>query len=249
MGAWIWVCAGVLAAVSLLAAPVVEELEVRHPERHGLLESFGGGVSVAYAIVDLLPSLAGAQAKLVGRQGRLYLLAEHHVYVVALLGLIVFYGLEVLARRPRTSRAGEGEEADLAIFWIHVGAFAVYSAVIGALLVFEKGTSGESLAWFTVAMAFHFFVNATSLQELQRKAYRRTGRWVMAGAVLAGCGAAVLAGAGSPTYVALAAFVAGGILVNVLKEELPAEKSIRFGVFALGAAGFTALLLRASAAE
>jgi outer membrane lipoprotein SlyB len=98
-------------------------------------------------------------------------------------------------------------------------------------------------------MSFHFFVNAMSLEELRPEGYRRTGRRVMAGAVLAGCGAAVLAGAGSPTYAAAAAFVAGGILVNVFKEELPAERSIRFGAFALGAACFTASLLRASAAE
>jgi hypothetical protein len=111
MGAWIWVCAGILAAVNLVAAPVVGRSRVRHAGREGLWESFAGGVAVSYAIVDLLPSLAGAQAKLVGREGWLSLLAEHHVYVVALLGLIVFYGLEVLTRRSRAKRVGAGKGA------------------------------------------------------------------------------------------------------------------------------------------
>jgi hypothetical protein len=39
------------------------------------------------------------------------------------------------------------------------------------------------------------------------------------------------------------AFVAGGVILNVLKEELPEERESRFWAFALGAAGYGALLL------
>jgi zinc transporter ZupT len=39
------------------------------------------------------------------------------------------------------------------------------------------------------------------------------------------------------------AFLAGGIILNVLKEELPAEKESRFWAFALGAGVYTVLLL------
>jgi zinc transporter ZupT len=41
----------------------------------------------------------------------------------------------------------------------------------------------------------------------------------------------------------LFAFLAGGVVLNVLKEELPEERQSRFAPFALGAAGYGALLL------
>ncbi len=38
------------------------------------------------------------------------------------------------------------------------------------------------------------------------------------------------------------AFVAGGVILNVLKEELPAEREARFAPFVAGAVLFTVLL-------
>jgi hypothetical protein len=41
----------------------------------------------------------------------------------------------------------------------------------------------------------------------------------------------------------LTAFLAGGVILNVLKEEVPSERQSRFWAFALGMAGYAALLL------
>jgi hypothetical protein len=42
---------------------------------------------------------------------------------------------------------------------------------------------------------------------------------------------------------ALFAFLAGAVIMNVLKEELPEERAARFGPFAAGAASYAALLM------
>ena len=41
----------------------------------------------------------------------------------------------------------------------------------------------------------------------------------------------------------LTAFLGGGVILNVLKEEVPSERQSRFWAFALGMAGYAALLL------
>lgn len=41
----------------------------------------------------------------------------------------------------------------------------------------------------------------------------------------------------------LLAFLAGGVMLNVLKEELPEERDSRFWAFLVGAAAYAALLL------
>lgn len=41
----------------------------------------------------------------------------------------------------------------------------------------------------------------------------------------------------------LFAFLAGGVILNVIKEEVPAERESRFSAFALGAVGYAGVLL------
>lgn len=45
--------------------------------------------------------------------------------------------------------------------------------------------------------------------------------------------------------VTLTAFLGGGVILNVLKEELPEERESRFWAFALGSATYALLLLAA----
>jgi hypothetical protein len=61
--------------------------------------SIGGGVSVAYVFVHLLPELAESQEVIAEAIGEGLAVLENHVYVVALLGLAAFYGLERAAAR------------------------------------------------------------------------------------------------------------------------------------------------------
>ncbi len=43
-------------------------------------------------------------------------------------------------------------------------------------------------------------------------------------------------------FVAVRAFLAGGVVLNVLKEELPERRRSRFSAFVFGAAGYALLL-------
>ncbi len=63
-----------------------------------------GGVSVAYVLVHLLPELAEQQETLREAIAEPLGFVENHVYLVALFGLAVFYGLERLAESSREQR-------------------------------------------------------------------------------------------------------------------------------------------------
>jgi hypothetical protein len=71
----------------------------RVPERQWL--SFGAGISIAYVFVDVLPMLSAGQATLAETTGTILEQLKHRVYLVALLGLVAFYSLELLAKRAR----------------------------------------------------------------------------------------------------------------------------------------------------
>jgi hypothetical protein len=61
--------------------------------------------------------------------------------------------------------------------------------------------------------------------------------------VLLGGGLGAVAQAPRVAVDALFALVAGGVVLNVLKEELPEDSASHFGGFALGAALYGALLV------
>ena len=210
--------------------------------RSAWLSAFGG-VSVAYVFVHLLPELARGQEEIEGEGGILGFL-EDHVYLMALLGLALFYGVETHSLRSRAARraaTGDDRTHDGA-FWLSIGSFAVYNAVIGYLLMRGELEEASALALYTFALAVHFVINDFGLREHHKDAYERVGRWVIAAAVLAGWVVGAVTTISERAIALVVAFIAGGVVLNVLKEELPGERQARFLPFIAGAALYAVLL-------
>ena len=207
--------------------------------------SGASGVSVAYVFLHLLPELSAGEEKVRRAVGEVAGMEESHVFLVALVGLAVFYGLERLAIRSREGHREEHghDRTTPGVFWIHIGSFAVYNALVGYLLVRGEREEISTLVLFTVALALHFVVNDYGLEEHHKEAYEGKGRWIVAAAVLAGWGVGALTRLPEVAPVLLMAFLGGGIVLNVLKEELPDERDSRFSAFLAGVAAYSVLLL------
>jgi zinc transporter ZupT len=202
---------------------------------------------VSYVFVHLLPELAEGQETVAEAldEGRGPAFLQSHIYLVALLGLVVFYGLERLATssRRRKRQASKEDSTSEGVFWLHISSFAVYNYLIGYLFLHRLATGLEDLLLFFVAMALHIVVNDHGLREHHKEAYLRGGHWILAAAVILGWVVALLTEIPEVIIAVLLAFLAGGVIMNVLKEELPEERESRFWAFALGAALYTAVLL------
>jgi zinc transporter ZupT len=204
--------------------------------------SMAGGAAVAYVFLHLFPELALAQESL-ERRGPLD--TGHEIYLLSLVGLAVFYGLERAAKVSRHERreAGEEDVPGPGVFWLHVVSFALYNTLVGYLLLHREDPTRRGLLLFFLAMALHFLVNDYGLRKDHRGAYDRSGRWILSAAVLLGWGIGTQVDIGELPLALLFAFLAGGIVLNVLKEELPAERESRFSAFVLGAGGYAAILM------
>lgn len=206
--------------------------------------SFAGGVSVAYVFLHLLPRISEGQRALEEELGEGFAVLSYHAYLVALAGLVVFYGLERAAVKKR-GRGKEGYEVlDVPqVFWLHIVSYSFYNAIIGYLLI-DRGEQGyTALMWYVVAITLHFVVNDFSLREHHERRYHTSGRWILAGAILAGWFAGWATEVGAVVVNALLAFIAGGIVLNALKEELPEERQSQFGAFALGVVFYVGMLV------
>jgi hypothetical protein len=231
--------------VAALVLALVHLMGVRLPflrsEPRSSTLSLAGGVSVAYVFVHLLPELAESQRVVAETEWQVLAFLEHHAYLVALLGLATYYALERGVRQHRRDQ-GDAPTAP-GVFWFHVAAFALYNAVIGYLLVHRERPGLSALIWYTVAMALHFLVTDYGLRQDHREMYSHEARWILVSAIMGGYILGRLTALSELAVLALAAFVSGGIILNVLKEELPEERESRLSAFVLGAIGYAAILV------
>ncbi len=236
---------GVLAVAMAYIHTLGGRLQFLHVVPRCTWLSIAGGVSVAYVFVYILPRLARSQ-ELVNLAGILKMrYMESHIYVLALIGLTAFYGLERAAKsaRNRNRQAGQGDHAGQTVFWLHMSSFAIYNFLIGYLLVHREAPGMFGLALFFVAMSMHLLVNDFALWTDHKDAYRDRGRWILASAVLAGWTVGIITGIHELVLAGLFSFLSGGVLLNVMREELPEDRDSRFWAFALGAGVYTIVIL------
>jgi hypothetical protein len=126
---------------------------------------------------------------------------------------------------------------------VHVASFTIYNALIGYLLLHREQQGLRNLILFACAMGVHFVVNDYGLREDHKGAYERIGRWVLVAGIFVGWVVGLYFEVYEAALGVLFAFLAGSVIMNVLKEELPEERKSRFWAFALGAALYAGILL------
>lgn len=231
-----------IAAVFALIHVTARRLEFLSGTPRSIWLSLGGGVSVAYVFLHLLPELHESQHALREGAGLRLGSSQVEIYLVTLAGLVVFYGLERLAAasRARQRKAGRGDITASGAFTLHIGSFAVYNALIGYLLV--RGERSDMLL-YACAMGLHFLVNDQSLREHHKERYDRYGRWLLAASVLAGWAAGLRLEVAGLAVKLMTALLAGGVILNVMKEELPEQRDSNFWAFLGGVSAYGALLV------
>jgi hypothetical protein len=239
-----------------LLAPRIRKLPLV-PEH--VTASFAGGIAVAYVFLHLLPELAEGNERvgaLLDEQGARSPLLGLEIFLVALIGFTVFYGLERLAERHRAAaehsagRSGTPASGGPgAVFRLHLGSFAVYNAVIGYTLPVSWQASVPFALLFTLAIGLHFVLSDRGLEEHYGSRFDRwPPRLVLAGALVLGWALAALVAPTSAVVVSLlTAFLAGSILLNVFKEEIPSTRRSSFRWFAIGLTTYALLLIAVTA--
>ncbi|MUK03070.1 hypothetical protein GM708_14750 [Vibrio cholerae] len=262
--AWALVLTVVLAVLHL-AAPKIRKLPLI-PERY--TGSFAGGLAVAYVFLHLLPEIAegneaiGEALSDVVTPTPLFDLA---IFFVALAGFTAFYGLEGLADsrikevgtrlRPgqgldRGQLMRSGSMSSAGVYWLHLGSFVVYNALITYTMALRIRTGVLFAILFTVAMGLHFVLTDRGLEEHYPQRFTRTGRLILAGALLAGWSFSALFAPSSTLVVAvLTALLGGSVLLNVFKEELPSNRTSSFAWFLIGLVLYAALLASITAVQ
>jgi hypothetical protein len=235
-----------LAMALLIACAHLFTKNIRflHDIQKNRLLSAAGGISVAFVFVHVLPELEKGQEIFASSKIEFLRYIEHHVYLIAMTGLVVFYILERVVKVHSSSTA-----PGVNIFWLHITMFFFYNMLILYLLLHSIEDEFWNLFLFTIAMTLHLMTIDHALREAHEERYNRIGRWLLASAVLLGWMLSTWVELNKMATASVFAFLAGAILLNVLKEELPKERNSRIGPFLMGILTYSVLLLVLSALE
>lgn len=193
-----------------------------------------GGIAVAYVFVELMPRLGVSQTTLKQLAADSVPLKERHVYLVAFLGFLFFYGSQRISALNSSNVS----------FWLNMMSYVLLNFLVGYEIVDINDPFIRPLYLFTFALGLHYFITDHSIAKAHPEMYDRAGRFILAFALYLGFIAGILTEIPKTTVIYAVAFVAGGLILNVLSYELPRDqKSQSFTAFALGGILYSMILV------
>ena len=199
----------------------------KHPERQA---AFGGGLSVAYVFLHLIPSL-DASDEVVGPR----------IYFVALLGFIVFYGLDVFFQPPKHTHPTKYH----AYLWV----FFLYDGLLVFTLGLELPPTPILTAVFAVSLAADVLNTDLELQGEYGARFVKSGRWVLLAGVASGYALSLVRRPHPFVVDILTAALAGFMMFHTANEVFPVSKNQKFPAFLGGILMFWLLHVLLGAAE
>lgn len=245
MTGWPIILTGLMSLAFCLVHLFVGRLRLLDRDPRSRWLSFAGGVAVAYVFLHMLPELGAHVGTFRRATGLDAVMSQSAVYGLAMLGLAVFYGTERALKRSRGERdtSGDVDRPASGVFWLHIAASSLLIVVIGYLLNHREDASLAGLALYFFAMALHFATADFGTRADHPELYDRHGRWALCAATLGGWLLGTQVTVPQIAIGGLFAFVAGAIVLVVLKEELPEERKSYFLPFAGGALVYAGLVL------
>ncbi len=243
-----------IALVHVFGSRLLDTLDSPH-----WVLSTAGGAAVAYVFVEALPALRVVGERLAA-EGHPLVTVTGDVFLLTMVGFVVYYGLDHLVEvyvgdgdgngggdRDRSDDGdGTGSESGewhgTPGFAVHLAGFLVYDVLIGYLLVYPNVLAHHRGA-FAVAMGLHLLGTDYDLREHDEALFHDVGRWLLAAGVILGTALGHLVSFGLLGPAIAYAFLVGGIVLNVMKTELPAARESRLPAFLAGVVGYTAVLL------
>ena len=204
--------------------------------------SFAGGVSVAYVFLDMLPNLVEYN-KPIGR----FLMAhqwlspftELSIYIIALVGFLIYYGFDLFAEHYQ-----EQTNDNRLTYRLHLAMFCLYNVLITYTMSLRAMTGMTYTVLFTFAMALHFVLMDRKFCRMYPVRFNHLGRVFLNLSLFLGW---ILSAVFDPVRVLfvafMTAFLAGSILLNVFREELPNSNLTSYRWFVLGVSLITVIML------
>lgn len=190
--------------------------------------SFTGGLAAAYVFLHLFSELDRAHAFIGDR-----------IYLLVLLGFIVFYGVENTISRAHES----GEEISRRSLVLRLGFISLYNVLLVFTIGEQMPDSPVLSGMFAITLGLHLMASDVGMMKRFGKHYENRALFLLACAPILGFLLSITLDPGQVAVDVLTASLAGFIIFNVFHEEISPTRETRMRWFLFGALGFAVLHL------
>ena len=205
------------------------------------LASIGGGASLAYVFLHLLPELAAGGSELSEAQGLMShvptAVVESWLFLAAFGGVLTVFSLNVLTKQKEVAPAYAA--------WLDLFNYAALNYIYAySLPSLFKSEGVGYVVLFTVAISTHVLLMDRHAAMHHPPRFRRRASLLGSAVLVLGLlHASVFGVVNEFTLATASAFLGGGLLMGVFREELPDPRQARLSWLLAGCGGMGALLL------
>lgn len=225
------------------------ELKIQNKDGWHFL-SVLSGISSSYIFLGLIPDLE-KHRYVIAQNTDLDKFDRRFYALLMLFGFTIFYSLESWVKFHRKLKTKEEDDNPLSdfspnvyellpceqkyIFFMHMIAFSAYDFVISFLIPVKFVSYGwKNMLFYFIAMQSHFIIDDMSLHEHFGTRYDSWGRIPLFISTVAGFLTALFWEPNSAIPSCMSSFIAGGTIINVMKEELPLKSKSAVPLFWTG---------------
>lgn len=177
------------------------------------VQSFGGGVALAYIFLSLFPEIDNAHPWLGDR-----------VHLTTLAGFLLFFTLEawLIARARRaTTAASDQPTGETAVMWLHIGIMGLYTAIVMFTLPGEIANDLLFAVGAGLTIGVHLVYKDYVLRDQAGDQFGATGRALLTMAPLIGWVAHRIVDPSEAVLDIAMAALAGILMQSVFRDEVP----------------------------
>ncbi|CDZ81525.1 hypothetical protein BN1013_02061 [Candidatus Rubidus massiliensis] len=200
-----------------------------------ILFSVGGGFSIAYVFLDLLPKLPAKNVKVTETTWTLIPYLERHVYIMALIGFVTFFAID-------RSKALLQNRKNI-YYTMNLLTYALFNFLIGYAVVDVENDEVQPLLLFTFAIGLHYLANDYMLTEEHGEEYRKVGKWILIASLVCGWSLGLFIQISETPVALISAYIGGGVIMNVTRHELSSDNPHNLTAFLVATFIYAFILL------
>ncbi|MFP7494922.1 hypothetical protein SFC66_14135 [Terribacillus saccharophilus] len=183
------------------------------------MRAVSGGITIAYVFSITLPNLSTTQETVEKSTSSDFVdMLNSHGFIVAMLGLLLNYGLEMVQKTYKQENPRLHVRAAIPVVY-----YILFNVITGYLLLHGQIGNVQETIFYFAALAIYFFSSDLQLSQESPHFFRRIGRWLLIGGVFGGWLLGTSFSLSAAAISSLYAFVSGGIIYHAIKGQMQEE--------------------------
>ena len=192
--------------------------------------------------MDIMPTVCKTQAHFSSLEEGITGVFTHHMFFLALIGFLFYLFIESWNTRVLKRVSVRENRYERPTFWSSIIAYSLLNFVIAYTIGDISNSDIQPVFIYSAVMIAHLLISAHALREYHDFLFRQIGRWVLSFFLLFGWLVGYYFSISEVFLGMMISFIGGGIILNIVRDDIPNNRSVRFIAFFCGSMAYALLV-------